>query len=115
MKIQSVYFGTTIQGEKTLLIFSKRYAQDNMFMRGNGILELNDNELKFSYLKMKKFFTIPIHLIQNIETGKSHAGQNIFQNKVLKIYWNKKDKALVSGFKISEKIDELKRKIEKHL
>jgi len=105
---KAIYFGTTIEGERSLLIFPKRYKENNMFMRGNGNIKIDSDYIYFSYLGMSKKFSIPIKLITKVEIGKGHAGQYIFKKCVLKIYWKDDNQLLVSGFKLFSDLDYIK-------
>ncbi|MFH2027586.1 MAG: hypothetical protein ABIJ08_00470 [Nanoarchaeota archaeon] len=107
------YFGTAVEGERDLWIFPKRYRENNMSMKGNGVFKVESSGVRFAYLVGGKSFLIPVKSINKVDIGKGAAGQYNPKADVIRIYWSNDGKKLISGFKLWSNLELVKSELEK--
>lgn len=108
--ISGKYFGTEID-EK----WWKRYWNNKMLARGNGILSIDKKSIYFLRSLTKEPIQIEIEKIVDIKIGKWHAGQWGAGKPILKILWQTNGQLMSSGFSISKEFNEVLSELKKRI
>jgi len=94
---QVLYMGTTV-GDT----WWKRY-HGGMFARGNGVLWLETDAIRFLRRLTRKPVSIPLDSVCGTELARWHAGMWGIGNPVVKVRWESGGRPLTSGFLVSKK------------
>lgn len=87
------YVGTTL-GDS----WWRRYRAKGYFARGNGMLSLDGDGLRFDRKLIEAPVTIPWAAMTRASLVRSHAGRWILGRPILRIDWRRDGLALASGF-----------------
>ena len=101
------YLGTEID-EK----WWKRYANDGLFIGGNGEYWYDDEAFYFSRFLIREQIVIPFDKVISLKTGTWHSGKWAWGNLVIKFLWSHQGQSLSSGFVLSYRKDEGLRLLE---
>ena len=101
------YFGTEIGGK-----WWRRYRRDGLFARGLGEYRYDDRAFHFRRKLSENVIRIEFAAVEDIRTGRWHAGRWGAGAPVIKFIWKKDDLTLSSGFLLSRNREEAARIIE---
>ena len=107
-KREGYYFGTVVDGK-----WWKRYKKEGFFARGNGDYWLEEHDFCFRKFLSDKPIRISLQRIDEITTGKWHAGKWGGGLPVIKICWTEKGENLCAGFILANGVEECRRIVEK--